>query len=156
MYLIRFFIILIYFFNLPLIHANGDQCYLSVTMNDQTTVEKEEEEYVEKEISLKLDNGLTKNWDIVTKELGYENVKEMIDYHKNHENWSKFKEIFNSPSKFNQVKLISKNNLEQKRKSSDNQYLLEISQSIISKYLNDVKPIPPDGISSDAAFITYW
>ena len=86
MYLIRLFIILIYLvLTSPLIHANGDQCYLSVTMNDQTIVEKEEEEYVEKEISLKLDNGLTKNWDIVTKELGYENVKSMIDYHKNHE-----------------------------------------------------------------------
>ena len=151
MYLIRFFIILIYsVLTSTLIYANGDQCYLSVTINDQTIVEKEVKEYVEKGINLKLDNGLTKNWDIVTKELGYENVKEMIDYHKNHENWSKFKEIFNSPSKFNQVKLISKNNLEQKRKSSDNQYLLEISQSIISKYLNDVKPIPPEGISSDA------
>ncbi len=99
---------------------------------------------------MKLNNGLTKNWDIVTKELGYKNVKSMIDFHKNHENWSKFKEIFNSPSKFNQVKLIAKNNTNQKRKSSDDQYLLEISQSIISKYLNDVKPIPPEGISSDA------
>ena len=113
MYLIRIFIIIIYFIlTSSLIYANGDQCYLSVSMNDQTIVEKEDEEYVEKEISLKLDNGLTKNWDIVTKELGYENVKSMIDYHKNHENWSKFKEIFNSPSKFNQVKLISKNNLD--------------------------------------------
>ena len=118
MHLIRIFIIIIYFFlTSPLIHANGDQCYLSVSMNDQTIVEKEDEEYVEKEISLKLDNGMIKNWEIVTKELGYENVKLMIDYHKNHENWSKFKEIFNSPSKFNQVKLISKNNIEQKRKS---------------------------------------
>ena len=151
MYLIRLFIILIYLvLTSPLIHANGDQCYLSVTMNDQTIIEKEEEEYVEKEISLKLDNGMTKNWDIVTKELGYENVKSMIDYHKNHENWSKFKEIFNSPSKFKKVKLIAKNNINQKIESSDNQYLLEISQSIISKYLNDVKPIPPEGISSDS------
>ena len=57
MYLIRLFIILIYLvLTSPLIHANGDQCYLSVTMNDQTIVEKEVEEYVEKEISLKLDN----------------------------------------------------------------------------------------------------
>ena len=74
----------------------------------------------------------------------------MIDYHKNHENWSKFKEIFNSPSKFKKVKLIAKNNINQIRKSSDNQYLLEVSQSIIGKYLNDVKPIPPEGISSDS------
>ena len=80
MYLIRLFIILIYLvLTSPLIHANGDQCYLSVTMNDQTIVEKEEEEYLEKEISLKIDNGMTKNWDIVTKELGYENLKSMID-----------------------------------------------------------------------------
>ena len=50
MYLIRFFIIFTYLaLASPLIHANGDQCYLSVTMNDQTIVEKEEEEYVEKE-----------------------------------------------------------------------------------------------------------
>ena len=49
MYLIRFFIILIYLvLTSPLIHANGDQCYLSVTMNDQTMVEKEKEEYVRK------------------------------------------------------------------------------------------------------------
>ena len=76
MYLIRFFIIFIYLvLTLPLIHANGDQCYLSVNINDQTIDEKEVEEYVEKGINLKLDNGLTKNWDIVTKELGYENVK---------------------------------------------------------------------------------
>ena len=48
MYLIRFFIILIYLaLASPLIHANGDQCYLSVTINDQTIVEKEVEEYVE-------------------------------------------------------------------------------------------------------------
>ena len=54
MYLIRIFIILFYFFlALPSIHANGDQCYLSVSINDQTIIEKSEDEYVEKEISLK-------------------------------------------------------------------------------------------------------
>ena len=38
-----YFIILIYLVLIsPLIHADGDQCYLSVTMNDQTIVEKEE------------------------------------------------------------------------------------------------------------------
>ena len=41
MYLIRLFIILIYLvLTSPLIHANGDQCYLSVTMNDQQLLKK--------------------------------------------------------------------------------------------------------------------
>jgi hypothetical protein len=108
-----------------------------------------EEVLREVKIAMKYTNGIQKNWDEIAKELDHPNLKKMIEIHKKHENWDKYKEIFNKPQKYDQGIFLSKQRIE--NKSLINPSLVyEIGLSLISRYIAEVKPLPPSGIPSDA------
>jgi len=62
----------------------------------------------EKIINLKNSQNKLKSWGTISKELGYSSVKQMINHHKKSNNWSKYKEIFNNPGKFNSIYLLKR------------------------------------------------
>ena len=62
----------------------------------------------EKIINLKNSQNKLKSWETISKELGYSSVKQMINYHKKSNNWSKYKKIFNNPGKFNSIYLLKR------------------------------------------------
>ena len=149
-YLLSFF--LIYYFS-GFIQINAQQeaaCYLAVSIkNNKKKSEDSEEVLREVKIAMKYTNGIQKNWDEIAKELDHPNLKKMIEIHKKHENWDKYKEIFNKPQKYDQGTFLSKQRIE--NKSSINRSLIyEIGLSLISRYIAEVKPLPPSGIPSDA------
>ena len=145
-------IFLIYYFS-GFIQINAQQeaaCYLAVSIKDNKKNSEDSEEILrEVKIAMKYTNGIQKNWDEIAKELGYPNVKKMIDLHKKHENWDKYKEIFNKPKKYDHGNFLSKQRIE--NKSLINPSLVyEIGISLISRYISEVNPLPPSGIPSDA------
>ena len=145
-------IFLIYYFS-GFIQINAQQeaaCYLAVSIKNNKKNSMDSEEVLrEIKIAMKYTNGIQKNWDEIAKELDHPNLKKMIEIHKKHENWDKYKEIFNKPQKYDQGIFLSKQRIE-------NKYLInpslvyEIGLSLISRYIAEVKPLPPSGIPSDA------
>ena len=130
------------------VHAAETSCYVTVYIKEKQkeVSESSEERLVEVEIDMRYQSNIQKNWNSIAKELGYINVKKMIEVHKNHENWDRYKKIFNNPAKFDKVKLLKKTD----QGSLDPLLTSEIAISLISRYFAEVIAIPPAGISNDA------
>ena len=125
-------------------------CYLAVSIKDQSTiVEKAEEVFREIKIEMKFSNGMQKNWEQIAKELEFDSVKQLINAHKENKNWNKYKEVFNKPQKFDQAIFLIKKKTENKFEINPS-LVYEISLSLVSRYITDVKPLPPSGIDSYA------
>ena len=125
-------------------------CYLAVSIKDQSTIEeKAEEVFREIKIEMKFSNGMQKNWEQIAKELEFDSVKQMINVHKEDKNWNKYKEVFNKPQKFDQAIFLIKKNTENEFEINPS-LVYEIGLSLVSRYITDVKPLPPSGIASDA------
>ena len=130
------------------VHAAETSCYVTVYIKEKEKEVSESREgiLVEVEIDMRYQSNIQKNWNSIAKELGYSNVKKMIEVHKNHENWDRYKKIFNNPAKFDKVKLLKKTD----QGSLDPLLTSEIAISLISRYFAEVIAIPPAGISNDA------
>ena len=130
------------------VHAEETSCYVSVYIKEkQKEVSKLREEIlVEVEIDMRYQSNIQKNWNSIAKELGYSNVKKMIEAHKNHKNWDSYQNIFNNPAKYDKGKFLKKID----KVSLDPLLTSEIAISLISKYFAEVIAIPPAGISNDA------
>ena len=130
------------------VHAAETSCYVTVYIKEKQKEVSESREgiLVEVEIDMRYQSNIQKNWNSIAKELGYSNVKKMIEVHKNHENWDRYKKIFNNPAKFDKVKLLKKTD----QGSLDPLLTSEIAISLISRYFAEVIAIPPAGISNDA------
>ena len=134
------------------IHAQQESnCYVAVSVegNDKATSSGDEEIKSEVKIDMKFQNGIQKNWNVIAKELGYRDIKEMIKVHKEHENWDNYKKYFNNPNKFDKAIFLSREKFDAKY-VTDPSFLSEIAVSMISRYMMEVEPIPLSGISSDA------
>ena len=130
------------------VHAEETSCYVTVYIKEKQKIvsESSEERLVEVEIDMRYQSNIQKNWNSIAKELGYSNVKKMIEVHKNHENWDRYKKIFNSPAKFDKGKFLKKTD----QGPLDPLLTSEIAISLISRYFAEVIPIPPAGLSNDA------
>ena len=130
------------------VHAEETSCYVTVYIKEKLkeVSESSEERLVEVEIDMRYQSNIQKNWNSIAKELGYSNVKKMIEVHKNHENWDRYKKIFNNPSKFDKGKFLKKTD----QGPLDPLLTSEIAISLISRYFAEVIPIPPAGLSNDA------
>ena len=130
------------------VHAEETSCYVTVYIKEKQKIvsESSEERLVEVEIDMRYQSNIQKNWNSIAKELGYSNVKKMIEVHKNHENWDRYKKIFNNPAKFDKGKFLK--NIDQG--PLDPLLISEIAISLISRYFTEVIPIPPAGLSNDA------
>ena len=130
------------------VHAEETSCYVTVYIKEKQkeVSESSEEILVEVEIDMRYQSNIQKNWNSIAKELGYSNVKKMIEVHKNHENWDRYKKIFNNPAKFDKGKFLK--NIDQG--PLDPLLISEIAISLISHYFTEVIPIPPAGLSNDA------
>jgi len=130
------------------VHAEETSCYVTVYIKEKQkkVSESSEERLVEVEIDMRYQSNIQKNWNSIAKELGYSNVKKMIEVHKNHENWDRYKKIFNNPAKFDKGKFLK--NIDQG--PLDPLLISEIAISLISHYFTEVIPIPPAGLSNDA------
>ena len=130
------------------VHAEETSCYVTVYIkeNQKKASQSSEEILVEVEIDMRYQSNIQKNWNSIAKELGYSNVKKMIEVHKNHENWDRYKKIFNNPAKFDKGKFLK--NIDQG--PLDPLLISEIAISLISRYFTEVIPIPPAGLSNDA------
>ena len=130
------------------VHAEETSCYVTVYIKEKQKIvsESSEERLVEVEIDMRYQSNIQKNWNSIAKELGYSNVKKMIEVHKNHENWDRYKKIFNNPAKFDKGKFLKKTD----QGPLDPLLTSEIAISLISRYFTEVIPIPPAGLSNDA------
>jgi len=130
------------------VHAEETNCYVTVYIKEKQKVvsESSEERLVEVEIDMRYQSNIQKNWNTIAKELGYSNVKKMIEVHKNKENWDRYKKIFNNPAKFDKGKFLKKTD----QGPLDPLLTSEIAISLISRYFAEVIPIPPAGLSNDA------
>ena len=130
------------------VHAAETSCYVTVYIKEKQKEVSESREgiLVEVEIDMRYQSNIQKNWNSIAKELGYSNVKKMIEVHKNHENWDSYKKIFNNPAKFDKGKFLKKTD----QGSLDPLLTSEIAISLISRYFAEVIAIPPAGISNDA------
>ena len=130
------------------VHAEETSCYVTVYIKEKQkeVSESSEEILVEVEIDMRYQSNIQKNWNSIAKELGYSNVKKMIEVHKNHENWDRYKKIFNNPAKFDKGKFLKKTD----QGPLDPLLISEIAISLISRYFTEVIPIPPAGLSNDA------
>ena len=130
------------------VHAEETSCYVTVYIkeNQIKVSESSEERLVEVEIDMRYQSNIQKNWNSIAKELGYSNVKKMIEVHKNHENWDRYKKIFNNPTKFDKGQFLKKTD----QGPLDPLLTTEIAISLISRYFAEVIPIPPAGLSNDA------
>ena len=130
------------------VHAEETNCYVTVYIKEKQieVSESSEEILVEVEIDMRYQSNIQKNWNSIAKELGYSNVKKMIEVHKNHENWDRYKKIFNNPAKFDKGKFLKKTD----QGPLDPLLTSEIAISLISRYFTEVIPIPPAGLSNDA------
>ncbi|MEL0343607.1 MAG: hypothetical protein VXC58_14390, partial [Deltaproteobacteria bacterium] len=63
--------------------------------------------------------------------------------------WNKSTEVFNKPQKFDQAILLIKKKTENEFEINPS-LVYEIGLSLVSRYITDVKPLPPSGIASDA------
>ena len=129
--------------------AEETSCYVTVSIqdNEKRVSQSSEEILVEVEIDMRYQSNIQKNWNAIAKELGYRDIKKMIDTHKNHENWDRYKKFFNKPVKFDKGKFLSKK-IDQR--SMDPLLISEFAISLISRYFAEVIHIPPDGVSNDA------
>ena len=147
--LLTFFIV----FGMGVVSLSAQQenvCYLAVSVKDQSTIEeKAEEVFREIKIEMKFSNGMQKNWEQIAKELKFDSVKQMINVHKEDKNWNKYKEVFNKPQKFDQAIFLIKKKTENEFEINPS-LVYEIGLSLVSRYITDVKPLPPSGIASDA------
>ena len=92
------------------LHAqNESNCYVAVSVedNDLTASSADEDIKGEVKIDMKFQNGIQKNWNVIAKELGYTDIKEMIKVHKENENWDNYKKYFNNPNKFDKAIFLS-------------------------------------------------
>ena len=150
----KFFIFLVIFFVTGVIQLHAQQesnCYVaaSVEDNEKASLSTDEEILGEVKIDMQFQNGIKKNWNVIAKELGYRNIKEMIKVHKEHENWNNYKKYFNNPNKYDKAIFLSREKIDAKY-VTDPSFISEIAVSMISRYMMEVKPIPLSGISSDA------
>jgi hypothetical protein len=150
----KFFIFFVTFFTAGVIQLHAQQesnCYVaaSVEDNDKAASNGNEEIQGEAKIDMKFQNGIQKNWNVIAKELGFRDIKEMIKVHKEHENWDNYKKYFNNPNKFDKAIFLSQGKVDYKI-VKDPSFLSEIAVSMISRYMMEVEPIPLSGISSDA------
>ena len=150
----KFLIFLVTFFVAPVIQIHAQQetsCYVAVSVedNDNAASSSDEEIQGEVKINMKFQNGIQKNWNVIAKELGYRDIKEMIKVHKEKENWDNYKKYFNNPNKFDKATFLSREKFDGKY-VTDPSFLSEIAVSMISRYMMEVEPIPLSGISSDA------
>ena len=150
----KFFIFLVIFFVAGVIQLYAQQesnCYVAVSVedNDKAASSTDEEILGEVKIDMQFQNGIKKNWNVIAKELGYRDIKEMIKVHKEHENWNNYKKYFNNPNKYDKAIFLSREKIDAKY-VTDPFFISEIAVSMISRYMMDVKPIPLSGISSDA------
>ena len=88
----KFFFFFVTFFVAGSIQIHAQQessCYVAVCVedNDKSSSSSDEEIKGEAKVDMKYQNGIQKNWNVIAKELGYRNIKEMIKVHKEHENW---------------------------------------------------------------------
>ena len=119
---------------------------LRIKEKQKIVSESSEERLVEVEIDMRYQSNIQKNWNSIAKELGYSNVKKMIEVHKNNENWDRYKKIFNKPAKFDKGKFLKKID----QGPLDPLLTSEIAISLISRYFREVIPIPPAGLTNDA------
>ena len=150
----KFFIFFVTFFVAGIIQIHAQQeskCYVAVSIEDdeKTASSGEEEIKDEKKVDMKFQNGIQKNWNVIAKELGYRDIKEMIKVHKEHENWKNYKKYFNNPNKFEKAIFLSRAKFDAKY-VTDPSFLSEIAVSILSRYMLEVDAIPLSGISSNA------
>ena len=99
------------------LHAQQESnCYVaaSVEDNDKAASNGDEEIQGEVKIDMKFQNGIQKNWNVIAKELGFRDIKEMIKVHKEHENWDNYKKYFNNPNKFDKAIFLSRENIDAK------------------------------------------
>ena len=130
------------------VHAEETNCYVTVYIKEKQKVvsDSSEERLVEVEIDMRYQSNIQKNWTNIAKELGYSNVKKMIEVHKNHENWDRYKKIFTNPAKFNKGKFLTKT----AQRPLDPLLTSKIPISLISPSSAAVIAIPPAGLSNDA------
>ena len=150
----KFFFFFVTFFVAGVVQLHAQQessCYVAVSVedNDKVSSSTDEDMLGEVKIDMKFQNGIQKNWNVIAKELGYRDIKEMIKVHKEHENWNNYKKYFNNPNKFDKAIFLSRENIDAKY-VTDPFFISEIAVSMISRYMMEVKPIPLSGISSDA------
>ena len=150
----KFFIFFVIFSVAGFIQLHAQQessCYVAVSVedNDKAASSSDEEILGEVKIDMKFQNGIQKNWNVIAKEIGYRDIKEMIKVHKEHENWNNYKKYFNNPNKFEKAIFLSREKIDAKY-VTDPFLISEIAVSMISRYMMEVKPIPLSGISSDA------
>ena len=150
----KFFIFFVTFLIAGAIQANAQQesnCYVAVSVEDNDKASSSTDEEIEGEvkIDMKFQNGIQKNWNVIAKELGYRDIKEMIKVHKKNENWDNYKKYFNNPSKYDKATFLSREKFDAKY-VTDPSFLSEIAVSMISRYMMEVEPIPLSGISSNA------
>ncbi len=150
----KFFIFFVTFLVTGVIQANAQQesnCYVAVSVedNDKASSSADEEIQGEAKINMKFQNGIQKNWNVIAKELGYRDIKEMIKVHKENENWGNYKKYFNNPNKFDEAIFLSREKVDAKY-VTDPSFLSEIAVSMISRYMMEVEAIPLSGISSDS------
>ena len=150
----KFFIFFVTFFVAGVIQLHAQQessCYVAVSVEDDDKAASSIEEEIlgEVKIDMQFQNGIKKNWNVIAKELGYRDIKEMIKVHKEHENWNNYKKYFNNPNKYDKAIFLSREKIDAKY-VTDPFFVSEIAVSMISRYMMEVKPIPLSGISSDA------
>ena len=130
------------------VHAEEESCYVTVYIkeNQKKVSQSSDEKLVEVEIDMRYQSNIQKNWNSIAKELGYSNVKKMIEVHKNNENWDRYKKFFNNPTKFDKGQFLKKTD----QGPLDPLLTSEIAISLISRYFAEVIAIPPAGLSNDA------
>ncbi len=130
------------------VHAEEASCYVTVYIKEKQkkVSQSSEEKLVEVEINMRYQSNIQKNWNSIAKELGYSNVKKMIEVHKNNENWDRYKKFFNNPTKFDKGQFLKKTD----QGPLDPLLTTEIAISLISRYFAEVIAIPPAGLSNDA------
>ena len=150
----KFFTFFVTFFIAGIIQIHAQQetnCYVAVSVEDDNNDASSGDEEIQDEvkINMKFQNGIQKNWNVIAKELGFRDIKEMIKVHKEHENWDNYKKYFNNPSKFDKAIFLSREKFDAKY-VNDPSFLSEIAVSMISRYMLEVEAIPLSGISSNA------
>ena len=95
----KFFIFFVTFFVAGVIQVHAQQestCYVAVSVEDDDKAPSSGDEEIQGEakINMKFQNGIQKNWNVIAKELGYRDIKEMIKVHKKNENWDNYKKYF--------------------------------------------------------------
>ena len=138
----KFFIFFVIFFAAGVIQLHAQQessCYVAISVedNDKAASSTDEEILGEVKIDMKFQNGIQKNWNVIAKEIGYRDIKEMIKVHKEHENWNNYKKYFNNPNKFEKAIFLSREKIDAKY-VTDPFLISEIAVSMISRYMMEV------------------